>query len=83
MLQLKRPFITTSANLAGEEAVKSRRALSRLSSLDSILTVGEEYPDCGGGAPSTVVKIDLNNVEILRSGELSEDILNLFYRLKK
>lgn len=65
-----KPVTTTSANLSGQKEVYSAKAVYEM--FEHV----EQKPDlvldtaCGNGKPSTVVKIDGDQIEVLRQGDL-------------
>ncbi|MCS6960125.1 MAG: L-threonylcarbamoyladenylate synthase [Pseudanabaenaceae cyanobacterium SKYGB_i_bin29] len=70
ILQQTGPLLTTSANLSGTDPLPSMRAIA--ATFPSVFAWGEGEPDrvFGSGKPSTVVKWEQNQWQILRQGEV-------------
>jgi len=73
---LGKPFVTTSANLAGEDSPKSLGEVSEsvLSAVDLVLDAGPtKY-----GVPNTILDLSCEPVEIIREGPVKKkDLVNL------
>ncbi len=81
------PIITTSANPTGKEPAKTYEDVFNYfnDQIDGVLTEedtsGYEQRSLKPQLPSTIVKVDYHNIEIIREGAISkEDILNKVYK---
>lgn len=73
--RLNRPVISTSANITGTEVITSTKLLEK-DLIDNI-----DYIEDGGevdNVSSTIVRVENNELIILRNGKLSEEIVNYF-----
>ena len=73
--RLKRPVISTSANITGTEVITSTELIEK-DLIDNI-----DYIEDGGevdNVSSTIVKVENNELIVLRDGKLSEEIEEFF-----
>lgn len=73
--RLNRPVISTSANITGTEVITSTELIEK-DLIDNI-----DYIEDGGevdNVSSTIVKVENNELIVLRDGKLSEEIINYF-----
>lgn len=73
--RLKRPVISTSANITGTEVITSTKLLEKdlIDNIDYIYDGGEV-----NNTSSSIVKVDNNKINILRDGVISKDIEKFF-----
>lgn len=73
--KLGRPVISTSANITGTEVITSTKLLEK------DLTLNVDYIEDGGdirSESSTIIKVENNELKVLREGKLSNEIREYF-----
>lgn len=73
--KLGRPVISTSANITGTEVITSTKLLEK------DLTLNIDYIEDGGdirSESSTIIKVENNELKVLREGKLSNEIREYF-----